>query len=1099
MANRKDRARALAQHSRFYVGDLQVHPDRQVVVRNGDDIPLETREMEVLRLLAKKSGEVVSTDVLLIEIWKGDFYSDNPVNKTIHGLRKAIGDDTRAPRYIKTLRGRGYQLIPPVSFSEDYQRMPKTTEVWTSGSPFVGLAAFDAKHAQVFSGRSRMTAEVLKAMRTQIDHEQRFLLIVGASGCGKTSLLRAGTIPLLTQSGGFGGLRALSVASCDLAAAQGNDVMTPLAAALTTWTLGDRAVFLGKTIEELKLLLSQTPKSIQQIIEEAFRRYPERGMDAQPHAHLLLTIDHAEALVATAREPAANAIFERALCALCDTPRALVVMLARSDYDPKLAQALPMLTERKAGGGHLDVLTPKYGEIGEIIREPVWQAGLKFGIDEHDRERLDDTLLNAANGQPDALPLLQHTLQYLYERRDEDGTLNCDAYREIGGLEGAIAHRAKQVFAALSSDAQATLDSVLAKLIVIQPDSGSVSARRCRFDELQSNAVALVEAFVDGRLFVRKLHDGQPHFGVAHEALLRQWPRAVEWVEDNRRLLMAKARLQRASCRWVEEGHRDDHLLNQGRPLGEALEVVKRFPDELTSVERSYVEKSQQALKHRQIRRAIAVVALAVSTGLSFTLAVAAWTARNEANERRMEAQQLADFMLGDLASELRTQGNLSLLNGISEISLQYLQHRSRENLNESELVNLSKALCTLGDIMMKSNSPHRAEVLFLDAQEASWKAYKLNPDSAATVYQIGQSSYWLGFLHFKRKNFASTRRYWSAYLKYSNILVGKDKTNAAWLTEKSYAENNMGTLEKASGNITLAISHFSASEQLKRIALGIRPSNELKMELAETLSWISSALEAEGDLASAMQQREKTIETLREFAESDPDAHEISRRLANSLLHGARLALRIKRQDRAISMIEESIDIMISLTKISSKNLQWQADLALIEMEASEIYRLSGRRENAANMIMAASVTARRHLNDPDGLPDWKRLQAVIDARASRFEPHPVRRQRLLTTSITALSALSRDRPNDVSTTLSLASALIVAADSALSAGDRASAEDTYEHARTLLEPIAKNTRDIRVLEAWASVHVALGRTADIEPQLHWLRSIGFAHPERK
>ncbi|NEK92070.1 MAG: hypothetical protein G3W63_21550, partial [Xanthomonas euvesicatoria] len=101
-------------------------------------------------------------------------------------------------------------------------------------------------------------------------------------------------------------------------------------------------------------------------------------------------------------------------------------------------------------------------------------------------------------------------------------------------------------------------------LSVIHPDSDAVTARRALWSALPAHGAArvLVDAFVQARLFVSELVAGEPGFAVAHEALLRQWPRAAEWIHENRRLLQARKRLQLAAQRWAAEGRRSDHLLN---------------------------------------------------------------------------------------------------------------------------------------------------------------------------------------------------------------------------------------------------------------------------------------------------------------------------------------------------------------------------------------------------------------------------------------------------------------------------------------------------------------------------------------------------------
>jgi DNA-binding winged helix-turn-helix (wHTH) protein len=110
--------------SQFRIGDLLVVPASLVVMRNGQEIKFEPRWMQVLVMLAEHSGETLSTERLLIEVWGSTVYGDSPVSKTISYIRKSIGDDSRKPRYIETVSKGGYKLIEPVSLPEDYRRMP---------------------------------------------------------------------------------------------------------------------------------------------------------------------------------------------------------------------------------------------------------------------------------------------------------------------------------------------------------------------------------------------------------------------------------------------------------------------------------------------------------------------------------------------------------------------------------------------------------------------------------------------------------------------------------------------------------------------------------------------------------------------------------------------------------------------------------------------------------------------------------------------------------------------------------------------------------------------------------------------------------------
>ena len=1087
-----ERIKTLATRSRFRVGGVLVQPDRLLVTLDGQDITLEPRMMEVLVALAEHAGEVVTAEQLLIEVWRGTFYGDNPVHKAIANLRRVLDDDLKSPRYIETIRRRGYRLIAKVSYPEDYRRVPAQNEVWRHNSPYVGLAAFDSAHADVFFGRSRATAELLAAMRQQIDSQRRFMLIVGASGCGKSSLLNAGAIPLLCQDGGFDGMRALTVARCDLAGIETGEALPHLAAALSTWALGDRPVFPPGSASDLADRLRRSPESVTNTIEDALARLPPRELLDQPHTHLLLLIDHAEALVANAaHRDERDMAFSAVLHHLCESPRVMVAMIVRSDFYLSLIETYPLIAARKLGEGHYDVLTPLPGEIAQIIRIPASLAGLTFEEDPHTAAHLDDVLRDAATEHADALPLLQHTLQALYERRSESGELRFDAYREIGGLEGALAHRAEEAFAGLDAFTQDSLGHVFAKLIVMQQDTDAVSARRVHWQALDGHARALAEAFVKARLFVGDLSDGEAGFRVAHEALLRQWPRAREWIHDNRRLLQAKSRMQRAATRWMEEGRSTDHLLNPGRPLQEAREVARHVED-LSPDEHAFLAASSRQYQRRRRLRTAGIATLAISTIVSVSFAVLASQARSEAVRRREEALQLSDFMLVDLAKKLRPLGRLQLLDEISGKALQLLDQHSEERLQTADLVNRARALNTLGEVMMQEARFDKADAAFAGADRAVRLAASREPALIDVIAETGTTAYWLGYTHFRRDEYKQTERYWAAYLESSEQLVRLQPNEVKWLVEQSYALNNLGTLAEKSDRFEEAIKHFQHSANLKRRALALTPDDdELRLDLVDTLSWISSGQESRGQLTEAASGYAEQIDMLRALVARQPDAQARRYRLATALLRSAMLAESSGRMDDAERLVVESIQRLQALTAIELDNRVWARDLSHALLEGGDIARLRGDpRTSRARLEQALAQSAALGAKG-ERLPEWRRMDALIRVRLAASGPAVD-----FDASVNDLRRLTQASPEDPAYRIVLATALFargIAHDRQRNAdGARADWRETL----SWLAPIAHKRKDTNAISLWVEAHALLGERDRVDTDIAWLQRIGHRLP---
>lgn len=1098
MAQRSTRIQSLALVSQFRIGALLVVPERLTLVVGDREISLEPRLMEVLIALAEHAGEVVSADQLLIEVWRGSFYSDNPVHRAMAHLRRLIGDSSRNPTYIETIRKRGYRLIAKVVFPDDYRRAPMVAGPWTSGNPYVGLTAFDDQHAEVFFGRSRMTAKLLTALRRQIDCQRRFVLLLGSSGCGKTSLLRAGAEPLLKRDGGFDGLQALAVGYCDLAGCHGGDVLLQLAAALAGWALDGRSVFAPGPVADLAVMLRQQPEQLCAVLADAFAR---RTTLLHPHAHLLLVLDHGETLVASpAIDQRERTTFWRVLAQLCDCAHVAVVMIARSDFYPRLISALPGLAELKAGDGHVDVLTPRAGDIAQIIRAPATLAGLVFEEDPDTAARLDDTLRDAALEHVDALPLLQHALHTLYERRTEAGELTFRSYHEIGGLVGALAHRAEAVFASLPSAARDSLEQVLALLVVVQPDSEAISAQSVSWSALiHESARQLAETFVCARLFVSELQHGRPVFGVAHEALLRQWPRAREWITDNHRRLQARTRLGRASARWVEEGRSADFLLNPGQPLSEAREAANHPGSTLSDDERAFLAACEHQLRFARRLRVGAMAALLVFSAVSALFAFSAHHARREAEQHREEALRLADFMLVDLADRLRPLGNLKLLAGIGNQALDYLEKRSVAAMRTEDLINHSRALRTIGEVLMEQEQREAALPVFERALEAVQQALARAPDSTAALAESGIAEYWLGYYYYHERRLDDTQQHWDAYRASSERLVQLEPDNPKWTVELSYAFNNQGSLSLRRGQSEQAMVLFQRSAELKRAALaqGLEDAT-VSFDLVDTLGWIADAHASAGRLVAASDGYTEITQMLRSFVAEHPEARAWAYRLVLVLRSSAVLALDMGQVEVARTLIEESISGFVELVALEPDNRAWRHDLAYVYLDAATIAEAGTSSARAANHLLAAQTLSNDLIVSDAPTPEWQRLDAWVRLRVANRGGGQHAELLTLDRAVADLQAIAEQTPQDVYSSVTLAQALIARGQWQQARGSAGAARTDWQRASTLLAERAANSQDKDVLDPWLSAQWLLGnRSAEITQRIAWLDSIGYRNPE--
>ncbi len=406
-------------------------------------------------------------------------------------------------------------------------------------NPYKGLRSFEEADAADFFGREDLVGQLAQ----RLDEEAggaRLLAVVGPSGSGKSSVVSAGLLPDL-RGGAVPGSDQWLIAS-----------MSP----------GQRPF---EQLEHALLGVAViAPPSLAVLLEadDGLRSALERVLP--PGAELLLVIDQFEELFTLSSEPARD-LFMRAIARTIEDPKARlrVVITLRADFYDR-----PLRHERfgrlLASSTHaLPPLTPE--ELERAVSEPAQRAGLRLEAGLATRIVADMGL------QPGGLPLLQYVLTELWERRD-GSRLSLRAYDASGGIAGAVGRRAEQLVLELDAHGREAARQLFLRLI--EPGEGAPdTSRRLRTSELQGlhserdQVEAVVESFVRYRLLLvdRDVETREPVLQLAHEALLRVWPRLQRWVDDAREDLRNQRRLAAAAGQWLEAGRDSSFLLSGSR------------------------------------------------------------------------------------------------------------------------------------------------------------------------------------------------------------------------------------------------------------------------------------------------------------------------------------------------------------------------------------------------------------------------------------------------------------------------------------------------------------------------------------------------------
>jgi WD40 repeat protein len=533
---------------------------------------------------------------------------------------------------------------------------------WDPGRPpYPGLLAFEEDDAAIFFGRGPEIAagiETLEVLRRGGPSAPRFVLILGASGSGKSSIVRAGIIPRLRAHNHWLPVPPLRPRE---------DPVGELSAALAQ---AYEQVQKPRHYSEVRDLLAG---SIDNGVPEGGSLLGialDLAIKAEhADASLLLVVDQAEELFGASRPPRADAFLRLLRAALERSDGRLIVLATMRSEFLGAFQTHPFL------------LDPRYPEpfayvqvavdpvpldrIGEIVRGPAELAGI--GIDDALVERMI-----ADTGTRDALPLLAYTLRRMWDSDAyrADGMLDLHEYQELGGLEGSIRKAADDALAACertSGMIDALRAAFVPGMVRVGVDGARVRRRAYR-DELPRAAEHPIQGFVDARLLVTdRGRTGRETIEVAHEALLRVWPRLDAWLEQDQEKLRLLEGVLGAAVEWQSGQRGDDLLVHRGERLAESLSLTRepRFALKPESPEAEYLaacEKAQQEReeaereeRERRIRDAERIadaqrkVARRTLAGLAAALVLAlgaalagwiAWDQAEEAEQQRAVAEQ---------------------------------------------------------------------------------------------------------------------------------------------------------------------------------------------------------------------------------------------------------------------------------------------------------------------------------------------------------------------------------------------------------------------------------------------------------------------------
>ncbi|MFT6896820.1 MAG: DNA-binding winged helix-turn-helix (wHTH) protein [Paraglaciecola sp.] len=921
----------------FFIGDWQVTPTTNSL-RCGDNIKqLEPKAMDVLLLLCQQVDVVLSADEITNQCWGNSDIGDNPVHKAINQLRKAFDDKPSAPKYIETIRKRGYRIVAELNFPLDDERKAEQSN-WQGDSPFPGLRAFEAGDAQVFFGRNQQIATLLERISSQVTFGRAFCLILGPSGSGKSSLVNAGVLPRLLHHNGYDGIGVCSHTSLDFADVSHGRLFIDLASALLDWDCDEQPVFSGLSADMLAEKLQTNSQEVISLCQQALNE--TTSPFARPY--FLLFIDRLEVLLSsplfTEQE---RLLFLHVIETLATSGCIMVFSACRNDFYP-LVVTQPSLMTGKSNGAHFDLMPPHRTELMQMIRLPAIAANLSWSKDPQSARPLDEILCADTANNPDTLPMLQYTLQELYVQRSDNNELQFSVYQALGGIEGAIGKKAEEVYQTLATQQQTHLAYVLSLLVTLSPDGETITSRAARWSQLNKHSQTdFVQAMVDSRLFVSQLQNDEACFSLAHEALLRRWPRASKWIADHQDSLEIKSRLQRVTESWLNEGKNSAYLLTRGKPLEEALSLKVNSVFTLDKDELALINASQQRVNNKRWLTRTTITLLCVLTFIALFMSVKSQQAEAFAQQKRLAAESLLGFMVGEFADKLRSVKRMDLLDGISNKALEYFSHQDTQQaepsffslsdpaLNFKARYQHAQTLGAMGEVAYSRAKNDEAKQAFSSAKIILDKLYRQDTDNLELLKILGANAFWLGQLAYDKTAFTEAKQFFELYLKYSQVMIKLAPDNEEAQFELSYAYLAMGSVNTKLQHASDAKSAFEAALAIQYKITKPLPKDDIANSYtADTLEWLAETEEQLGHLQQAVQSRLKVQAILLALLTTHTANGDLLESLAYSYLNHGNILVYQEDYVAASQAILSSITHLNTLLTQDPFNQIWQAQL---------------------------------------------------------------------------------------------------------------------------------------------------------------------------
>jgi serine/threonine-protein kinase len=494
---------------------------------------------------------------------------------------------------------------------------------------------------------------------------------------------------------------------------------------------------------------------------------------------------------------------------------------------------------------------------------------------------------------------------------------------------------------------------------------------------------------------------------------------------------------------------------------------------------------------------AAALLGLIVSSIAIAYMAIEADRARRIAEGRRVQAEDLISFMVGDLREKLEPVGRLELLDDVGDKALEYFAALPDEALSDDELYRRSQALYQIGEVRLDQGNLAEASLAFDQSLALARDLAARDRGNLEWQYGLGQAYFWGGYLHYLQDDLDAALPPLERYREIAEQLAAADPANLTWQLESAYASSNIGTIQEERGELQAALTSFQATLAVKQALTERAPENlDWRLDLASEYNKVGRALQKLGDLQGAERHYRADLEIGTALVAGDSSNTLFLERVTTAHYFLGQLLEATGDLEAAIEQMNADLAIAAGLLARDSSNAEWARGLATSQTALGEALIAKGELERAAYLIGESHQRLQTLVEIDSTRIEWQRDLARTRRASGRvllaLDQAPAARSEV-ERAVAMHRALVELEPESERGRADLAESYSVLGETESQLGNLERSRELWSAALAAIDPLAETTDNLGLR---ATLLLQLDRLEQAEQTLAILRQRGYRHP---